>query len=193
MIRRFRSRHPCSELSVQPIIGLMPCVDPDGRLQRCGREPTAAARQAASPANATTATKTDAVTVTVAAEPVFDPSRGGPSHSRRGCDARRTTAGTRRPGRPSSAVAAGIDALAADRSQAVLDLVVVRRQEPRADERIVVTPMSPVRFFEVCSHTPCTDLPPSAVGVAVRVIKLPAAIASLATTVRVTVPAVDQS
>jgi len=53
--------------------------------------------------------------------------------------------------------------------------------------------MSPVRFFEVCSHTPCTDLPPSAVGVAVRVIKLPAAIASLATTVRVTVPAVDQS
>ena len=35
-------------------------------------------------------------------------------------------------------------------------------------KRIVVTPMSPVRFFEVCSHTPCTDLPPSAVGVAVR-------------------------
>ena len=54
--------------------------------------------------------------------------------------------------------------------------------------RIVVTPMCPMRFFEVCSHTPCTELPPSAVGVAARAMKLPASIASLSVTVSVTEP-----
>jgi hypothetical protein len=117
----------------------------------------------------------------------------GPSHSRRGCDARRTTAGNRRPGRPSSAVAAGIDALAADRSQAVLDLLVVRRQEPRADETHRRHPHEPGEVLRGLFPHPVHR--PAALGGRRRrqVIKLPAAIASLATTVRVTVPAVDQS
>ena len=59
--------------------------------------------------------------------------------------------------------------------------------------RIVVTPSRPVRFFEVCSHTPCTALPPSALGVAVRLMKLPGACVSLSTTVSVTEFGTDQS
>jgi hypothetical protein len=59
--------------------------------------------------------------------------------------------------------------------------------------RIIVTPTSPERFFDVYSHTPCTELPPSAVGVAVKVMKPPACIASLSVIVSVTEPGVDQS
>jgi hypothetical protein len=43
--------------------------------------------------------------------------------------------------------------------------------------RIVVTPTCAMRFFEVCSQTPCTELP-SVVAVAVSVMKLPGSSAS---------------
>ena len=59
--------------------------------------------------------------------------------------------------------------------------------------RIVATPIRAVRFDEVWSHSPCTELPPSGLGVAVRVMKLPGACASLSTTVSVTEFGSDQS
>jgi hypothetical protein len=59
--------------------------------------------------------------------------------------------------------------------------------------RIAAIPIRPVRFFEVCSHTPWTVLPPSGRGRAVRDTELPGACISLSTTVSVTELGCDQS
>ena len=59
--------------------------------------------------------------------------------------------------------------------------------------RIAVTAISPLRFFDDWSHTACTALPPSARGAAVNVMKPPGFNASASTIVSVTEPAVDQS
>ncbi len=58
---------------------------------------------------------------------------------------------------------------------------------------IAVTAITPVRFFDVWSHTACTALPPSALGVAVNVMNPPDCNAFASTIVSVTEPGVDQS
>ena len=59
--------------------------------------------------------------------------------------------------------------------------------------RIAVTAISPLRFFDDWSQTTCTMLPPSARGDAVNVMKPPGCNASASTIVSVTEFGVDQS
>ncbi len=45
----------------------------------------------------------------------------------------------------------------------------VKLKIQRVYDAIVATPVNAVRFFDVCSHSPCTALPPAVRGVAVKV------------------------
>jgi len=55
----------------------------------------------------------------------------------------------------------------------------------------MVTPIAEVRLFEVCSHSPCTALPPPVRGVAANFIYPPGCSESLSMIVNVTDPGVD--
>jgi hypothetical protein len=57
----------------------------------------------------------------------------------------------------------------------------------------MVTPIAEVRLFEVCSHSPCTALPPSVRGVAANFMYPPGWSESLSMIVNVTDRGVVQS
>ena len=74
--------------------------------------------------------------------------------------------------RPETISALSIRLPQADRSLETYKLSVPKSFPDKVSgpmNRIAVTPRTPMRFLEVWSQTPCTELPPSALGVAVRV------------------------